>query len=273
MVVFPHVKINIGLRVIRRRQDGYHDLETVFYPVSWSDILEITQGENSAQLHLSGLELEGNAADNLCMKAYQLLSADFALPALEFFLHKLVPSGAGLGGGSSDAAFTLRLINQFCNLGLSDTRLENYAGKLGSDCAFFVQGIPSLATGRGEIMRPVSISLKDYHILVVVPPVHVSTREAYAGVKPMEPAERLEELITTPVERWRDKIINDFEQSVFIRNPEISRIKSALYEAGAVYASMSGSGSALYALFKDEKGLNLQWDNCTVYLDRKGMHP
>jgi 4-diphosphocytidyl-2-C-methyl-D-erythritol kinase len=273
MVVFPHIKINIGLRVIRKREDGYHDLETIFYPVSWSDILEISPGKKSVQLHLSGLALEGNAGDNLCMKAYQLLSADFKLPALEFFLHKLVPAGAGLGGGSSDAAYTLRLINQFCGLGLSDTILENYAGNLGSDCAFFVQGIPCLATGRGEILRQVTLSLKDYNILLVVPPIHVTTREAYAGVKPMKPAENLEKLIGTPVESWKDTMINDFEQSVFTGNPEIGRIKSRLYEAGAVYASMSGSGSALYALFRDEKGLNLKWDKCTVYLDRKGMHP
>jgi 4-diphosphocytidyl-2-C-methyl-D-erythritol kinase len=273
MVVFPHIKINIGLRVIRKREDGYHDLETVFYPVSWSDILEICPGKKAVQLHLSGLSLEGNAGDNLCMKAYQLLSADFKLPALELFLHKLVPAGAGLGGGSSDAAYTLRLINQFCGLGLSDSRLEIYAGNIGSDCAFFVQGIPSLATGRGEIMHPVALSLKDYHILLVVPPIHVSTREAYAGVKPMEPAESLEKLITTPVGSWKDKVINDFEHSVIRLNPEIGRIKNALYEAGAVYASMSGSGSAVYALFSDEKELNLKWANCKVYLDRKGMHP
>jgi 4-diphosphocytidyl-2-C-methyl-D-erythritol kinase len=273
MLVFPHVKINIGLRIIRKREDGYHDLETVFYPVSWSDILEIGHETNSTQLHLSGLALDGVAEENLCMKAYRLLSADFKLPPLEFFLHKIVPAGAGLGGGSSDAAFTLRLINQFCELDLSDAQLENYAGRIGSDCAFFVKGLPCLAKGRGEIMQSVQFSLKNFHILLVVPPVHVSTREAYAGVKPMEPAGRLADLIMEPVKNWRDRVLNDFEQSVFIRHPEIARIKSALYEAGAVYASMSGSGSALYALFEDDKVLNLKWDHCAVYLDRKGMHP
>jgi 4-diphosphocytidyl-2-C-methyl-D-erythritol kinase len=273
MVVFPHVKINIGLRVIRKREDGFHELETVFYPVSWSDILEIGRETDATRLHLSGLELDGDAADNLCMKAYHLLSADFRLPSLEFFLHKIVPAGAGLGGGSSDAAFTLRLINRFCELGLSDARLENYAGRLGSDCAFFIKGLPCLATGRGEIMQPVKLSLNEYNILLVVPPVHVSTRDAYAGVRPMKPSESLEKLISTPVENWKDKVINDFELTVFERYPEIAHIKGALYKAGAIYASMSGSGSALYGLFKDEPDRNLHWDNCKVYLDQKGMHP
>ncbi|MFN8208155.1 MAG: 4-(cytidine 5'-diphospho)-2-C-methyl-D-erythritol kinase [Bacteroidales bacterium] len=273
MVVFPHVKINIGLRVIRKREDGFHELETIFYPVTWTDILEIGPETDSPRLHLSGLALDGDAADNLCMKAYQLLSEDFRLPPLEIFLHKIVPAGAGLGGGSSDAAFTLRLINRFCELGLPDARLENYAERLGSDCAFFIKGLPCLATGRGEIMQPVKLSLKDYHILLVVPPVHVSTREAYAGVKPMKPAESLEKLISTPVENWKDKVINDFEQTVFAGHPEIARIKTELYKAGALYASMSGSGSALYGLFKDDIDRKQHWDNCQVCLDPKGMHP
>lgn len=254
LTAFPHAKINLGLHVVRRRADGYHDLETAFYPLPLTDRLVLTlrpPGEEGCTLRQDGLPLDGASADNLVLRAYRLLRGDFpGLPPVSAHLTKRVPSGAGLGGGSSDAAHALRLLRRLCALPLDDDALERYASRLGADCAFFVRGLPALAGGVGDVFRPLPLSLRGWQAMVVKPAVSVSTAEAYARVVPREPARPLAEVLSLPVEAWRDALRNDFEESVFPLHPEIAALKERLYAAGAVYASMSGSGSAVYGLFR-----------------------
>lgn len=252
MVSFPHAKINLGLNIIRKRADGYHDLETCFYPVGWTDILEIIP---SPAFHFSssGLPVDGNPGDNLCVRAYQALKKDFNLPPVHIHLHKIVPMGAGLGGGSSDAAFTLRQLNETFGLGLSTLSLEEYAARLGSDCAFFISDSPRFGSGKGEVLSPVSISLKGKYIVLVKPDVHVSTAEAYAGVSPSARGLAIESILEhKPIGEWKSVLKNDFEDSVFKKYPEIAQVKHALYVHGATYASMSGSGSCVFGIFEKE---------------------
>lgn len=251
MVSFPGCKINLGLHVIRKRPDGYHDLETCFYPVPWQDILEIIP-EETLSFTSSGAPIPGATEDNLCLRAYHLLKADFDLPPVSIHLHKVLPMGAGLGGGSSDGAHTLRTLNALFSLNLSPDTLAAYAARLGSDCAFFIHEAPRMGTGRGEILAPVSVSLKDKYLLIVRPDIHVSTAEAYAGVTPKVPAQDLRTILENePPEAWRDRVYNDFEASVFSRYPAIAEVKEALYAAGALYASMSGSGAAVFGIFRE----------------------
>jgi 4-diphosphocytidyl-2-C-methyl-D-erythritol kinase len=252
MVSFPHAKINLGLNVIRKRADGYHDLETCFFPIGWTDILEIIPSA-SFQFSATGLAIDGNAENNLCMKAYDLLKKDYNLPTVQIHLHKIIPMGAGLGGGSADAAFTLRQLNDSFFLGLSQLSLEKYAGQLGSDCAFFISGTPRLGTGRGEVLSPISISLKAKYIVVVKPDVHVSTAEAYAGVKPRVADISVREVLEKkPMSEWKSLLKNDFEESVFSKYPTIAEVKEELYRQGATYASMSGSGSSVFGIFENK---------------------
>lgn len=250
MIRFPNAKINIGLNVIEKRQDGFHNLETVFFPVGWSDALEFVVADE-VHFSASGISISGDPESNLVMKAYRLLQKDFDLPSLKIHLHKEIPFGAGLGGGSSDGAFMLSLLNQQFNLNLSEEDLEHYAAKLGSDCPFFICNNPVFASGRGEIMEPVQLSLNDWFILLVKPPVEVSTVKAFQLVIPAKPAISLKTLIHLPVPEWKDKIVNQFESSVFQQYPEIAEIKQTMYDLGAAYASMSGSGSCVYGLFKE----------------------
>ncbi len=233
MVAFPPCKINLGLNILRKRSDGYHDIETCFYPVPWTDILEVVPSDKF-EFTVSGNVIPGD--DNLCVAAYKLLNA----PPAKIHLHKIIPTGAGLGGGSSDAAWTLRLLNQVFSLGLTKDQLRGYAAGLGSDVAFFLDDIPMIGTGRGEVLTPANINLKGKFIVIVKPGVHVSTAEAYAGIVPKESKLDLENI---------SSLKNDFEESIFKKFPEIASIKSKLYEAGAMYASMSGSGSAVYGIF------------------------
>lgn len=248
MIAFPNAKINLGLYVTEKRADGFHNLETVFFPVAWHDILEIALSEE-VRFTSSGILIDGDPESNLVMKAYRLLCQEYDLPKIQIHLHKQIPFGAGLGGGSSDAANMITLLNKFFNLGIPETKMLGYAAALGSDCAFFLLNKPVYATGRGEIMNIIDISLNNYWLLLVKPPVEVSTAMAFRFIKPEKTAVPLPELVKLPVESWKDKIENKFESSVFQQFPEIEKIRDTMYDLGAVYASMSGSGSCVYGIF------------------------
>jgi len=252
MITFPNAKINLGLNIIKKRPDGYHNLETVFYPIPLEDVLEITlatKSKNKITLHQTGIVIDGKPEDNLVAKAYFLLNEPFDLPPIDAYLYKHIPSGAGLGGGSADAAYMLKLLNTTFSLGLSVVELELYASTLGADCAFFIQNQPTFAEGIGNLFSPVSLSLKGYRLVVVKPPVFVSTKAAFSLIKPGKPTHSLKEVITLPVSAWKERMSNDFEDSVFPQYPEIKKIKEKLYEQGAIYAAMSGSGSSVFGLF------------------------
>lgn len=263
MITFPNAKINLGLNIIEKRPDGYHNLETVFYPVPVEDALEVNILNESTQkfrLHQAGLEIAGEAENNLVVKAYKLLDERFNLPPIDIHLFKHIPSGAGLGGGSSDAAYMLKLLNEKFNLELSDENLEEYAAKLGADCAFFIRNTPTYAEGIGNIFSPISLSLKGYQIVLVKPDIFVSTREAFARIKPHRQEIPLKEVIKQPIEEWKERMVNDFEESVFPQFPAIKEIKEKLYEAGAIYAAMTGSGSSVFGLFKPEDNKSVKED-------------
>lgn len=254
MVSFPNAKINLGLNIVRRRPDGYHDLETAFYPIRWRDILEIIpmseESDQEVRITLTGIVPEGKPSDNLCIKAWRILRRDFPdLPYVAMHLHKTIPTGAGLGGGSSDGVAALRMLSDMHGLALATERLEALALELGSDCPFFVRNRPCFAQGRGERMRDMDLDLSGYAFMVVHPGIHVGTATAFAGVRPSEPDVPIPEILSEPVERWRGRLSNDFEATVFAAHPAIAHIKDRLYEAGALYASMSGSGSSVYGIF------------------------
>ena len=248
MIVFPHCKINLGLHVISKREDGYHNIETCFYPVPWTDILEIIPAKEFS-FTSSGLVIPGKDEDNLCIKAYHHLQTHFDLAPVKIHLHKVLPTGAGLGGGSSDAAFTLRLLNSVFDLKLNPIQLRKFAAQLGSDCSFFVEDKPMLGSGRGEQLVDLPLSLKGLYMVLVKPDIHVSTADAYAGVKPHTPHQTLTDILTLPVAEWKDHLVNDFERSVFAKYPAIEAIKKEFYDHGALYASMSGSGSSVFGIF------------------------
>jgi 4-diphosphocytidyl-2-C-methyl-D-erythritol kinase len=248
MVSFPPCKINLGLNVLSKREDGYHNIETVFYPVPWTDILEIIPS-STFSFQSSGQFIPGKTEDNTCVKAYQLLEKDFSIGAVQIHLHKIIPMGAGLGGGSSDGAHTLRLLNDVFELKLSKETLKTYASKLGSDCSFFIEDQPMSATGRGDMLKTISLSLMGKFILIVKPDIHVSTAEAYALVTPHEPSASIAQCIQFPVEQWKNILVNDFEKSVFESHPAIKKLKEEMYLLGATYASMSGSGSSVFGIF------------------------
>lgn len=255
MITFPNAKINLGLNIVEKRPDGYHNLETIFYPINLQDALEVTIKENGSEeytLHISGITLDGEAEDNLVVKAYKLLKKDFPqLPPIDIHMYKHIPAGAGLGGGSSDAAHMVKLLNEKFVLGLAVRQMENYAAQLGADCAFFIKNEPVFATGIGNIFEPIELSLKGYHIILIRPDIFVSTRDAFSQIKPSRPKISLKELAKQPIENWKDEMKNDFEDSVFQKFPEIAAIKDELYDLGAVYAAMSGSGSSVYGIFKE----------------------
>lgn len=248
MVFFPHCKINLGLQIISKREDGYHSIETCFYPVPWRDALEIIKSDHF-QFTQSGAIIPGREEDNLCIKAYQLLKKDFHLQPIKLHLHKVIPTGAGLGGGSSNAAFTLRALNSVFDLGLSDMELRKYASRVGSDCSFFVEDKPMLGSGRGEILSDTSVSLQGKHLILVKPDIHVSTAAAYAGVIPKQSTHSIKEILELPIATWKQKLKNDFEESVFKKHPQVEVIKNELYTQGALYASMSGSGASVFGIF------------------------
>ena len=263
MITFPNAKINLGLNIVEKRPDGYHNLETVFYPIPVEDALEVNILNESPQkfrLHQAGLEIAGEAENYLVVKAYKLLDERFNLPPIDIHLFKHIPSGAGLGGGSSDAAYMLKLLNEKFNLELSDENLEEYAAKLGADCAFFIRNTPTYAEGIGNIFSPISLSLKGYQIVLVKPDIFVSTRDAFAQIKPHRQEIPLKEVIKQPIEEWKERMVNDFEESVFPQFPAIREIKEKLYEAGAIYAAMTGSGSSVFGLFRPEDNKSVKED-------------
>jgi 4-diphosphocytidyl-2-C-methyl-D-erythritol kinase len=263
MLIFPNAKINIGLNVTERRSDGYHNIETVFYPIKINDALEIIESDKLS-FESSGLEIPGRVEDNLCIKGYHLLKKDFDIPPVKIHLHKHIPIGAGLGGGSADAAFFIRLLSQYLKLNLTDDQMMHYARQLGADCAFFIKNRPVFAFDRGDEFEPVSLDLSKYKIVLVMPPVHVSTGEAYGGVKPAPVKDSLMEVISLPISEWKNHIKNDFEVSVFKNHPTIRGVKAALYEAGAIYASMSGSGASVFGIFSEVPTLRMSDFGCSI---------
>jgi 4-diphosphocytidyl-2-C-methyl-D-erythritol kinase len=257
MVVFPNAKINLGLNIIRKRADGYHDLETTFYPIGIRDALEIlpiddpNEDTTGVTLISTGIPVDGEAEKNICTKAWHLIRKDFPhLPPIHLHLHKAIPTGAGLGGGSADGAFTLRSLNSLFMLGIDDHTLAKYALELGSDCPFFLLNLPCFASGRGERMTPSGLDLSDFSLLVIHPGIHVSTAEAFRGVQPSMPARHIPDILSMPLEQWRETLVNDFERTVFPQFPEIETIRDLLYDAGALYSSMSGSGSSVFGIFQ-----------------------
>lgn len=257
MVLFPNCKINLGLHITRKREDGYHDLETIFYPIGIKDVLEIIHAPHPVQdvnFSSSGLAIQGNPSDNLCIKAYQLLKKGYPqLPAIQMHLHKQIPMGAGLGGGSADGAFTLKLLNQLFHLEISEEQLIQYALDLGSDCPFFIINQACFGKGRGELLERISLDLSQYQFLIVNPGIHIGTGWAFSQINPKPVEQSLVSLINQPIATWKNSLSNDFEAPVMAHYPEIAQIKNDLYQAGALYASMSGSGSTLFGIF--EKGL------------------
>lgn len=261
MITFPCAKINLGLNIVEKRTDGYHNLETVFYPIPLYDALEIKHmGEEfpslvDCDLKVTGNIVDCNEADNLVIKAYNLLAKDYKLPRVHAHLFKYIPSQAGLGGGSSDAAYMIRLLDERFRLNIGKAEMERYAAKLGADCAFFISSEPVFATGIGNVFTPIKgirETLKGYYITIIKPNVAVSTKEAYANIIPHKPKICCRDIIKQSIETWRDLLVNDFEESVFKLHPEVENIKNKLYEQGAIYAAMSGSGSSLFAIFKTE---------------------
>ncbi len=262
MIVFPNCKINLGLHIVGKRDDGFHNLETVFYPLPFKDALEIIPNPHTEENEFTatGLPVEGNPENNLCLKAWHLLKKDFPkLPSVKIHLHKAIPMGAGLGGGSADAAFMLKLLNDKFDLDIFEERLIRLALELGSDCSFFIINKPCIATGRGEVLEEVAVDLSAYKIILINPGIHINTGWAFSqlaaglsdGSRPSDSLKNitLKEIISQPVETWKDKLYNDFEKPVFEVHPEIEAIKEELYRQGAVYAAMSGSGSTVFGIF------------------------
>ncbi|GAA4728833.1 4-(cytidine 5'-diphospho)-2-C-methyl-D-erythritol kinase [Flavisolibacter ginsenosidimutans] len=263
MIVFPNCKINLGLHILRKREDGFHDLETVFYPIPLQDAVEVIQHPQpitDVEFSSSGLIVEGNLSDNICVKAYHLLKKDFSqLPPIKMHLHKTIPTGAGLGGGSADGSFTLMLLNKKFNLGLDEKALIHYALQLGSDCPFFIRNMPCYATGRGEKLEAITVDLSAYKFVLVNPQIHVNTGWAFSQIKPSADRRSLKELISLPVEEWKTSLKNDFEEAVFAQHPQIKQCKETLYNGGAVYASMTGSGSTVFGIFLKDRALELNF--------------
>ena len=250
MLSFPNAKINLGLNIVSRRDDGYHNLETIFYPVPLKDALEIVRSSQPSGMFIqTGIPVDGNPDDNLVMKAYQLLKEKYPVPEMDIYLRKQIPFGAGLGGGSSDAAFMLKLLNKELELNISNNELEKIAATLGADCAFFIQNKPVFATGIGNIFEPVDLDLSEYQFVLVKPDIHISTKDAYSRVQPAIPTISLKEIIRMPIKEWEGKMVNNFEPGIFYLYPEIREIKEKMYQSGALYASMSGSGSSVFGIF------------------------
>lgn len=284
MIAFPNAKINIGLNVVSKRPDGYHDIETVFYPINVQDALEVNvrkllrtgrpllnlmtekgigYEDDVCSITIKGNIELGNPADNLVIKAYRMLLEDFELPPIDIMLYKHIPSGAGLGGGSSDCASMIMLLNRRFGLRMNRSCMERYAARLGADCAFFIRNTPVLATGIGNVMTDIDLSLKGRSILLVKPDIAVSTKEAYSLVCPAKPAVPLAEAVKRPITEWRQLVVNDFEKSIFAIHPEIGAIKERLYGMGALYSAMSGSGSTVYGIFDSPLGNpELEFPDC-----------
>jgi len=271
MITFPVAKINLGLNVVSRRPDGYHNLETVFYPVPIRDALEVLPMDESfpsdvdCDLKVTNIPVDGDEQRNLVVRAYNLLKQDFPrMPRVHAHLYKSIPTQAGMGGGSSDCAYMIRMLNEMCSLGLTDQQMIDYAARLGADCPFFILSRPAYAEGIGERLEPISLDLAGWYLAVVRPAIPVSTKEAFSLITPQSPTKNCRDIVMQPVETWRKELANDFEKSVFALHPEIGHIKEQLYDMGATYAAMSGSGSALFGLFRHPVSLD-HFDGCLNY--------
>ncbi len=264
MICFPNAKINLGLNIVSKRSDGYHNIETIFYPIPIKDALEVVSTEVHS-FNQTGIVIDTPSEKNLVMKALNILEKKYTFPPLAVYLHKSIPFGAGLGGGSSDAANMLCLVNDYCQLKISDNELEELASSIGADCPFFIQNKPVFASGTGNIFESVNLSLSGYYLCLVKPEISVSTAEAYSMVKPHTPSISLKEIITKPITEWKEIMQNDFEASVFAKFPVIGSIKESLYREGAVYASMSGSGSSVFGLFEQPVELEEKFNDCFVW--------
>jgi 4-diphosphocytidyl-2-C-methyl-D-erythritol kinase len=253
MICFPNAKINLGLYITEKRPDGFHNIQSVFYPVGWNDALEIMEtphASNDFKLHISGIPVPGTTEDNLLYKAYALMKEKYTLPNITVYLHKALPMGAGLGGGSADAAFFINLLHTQFDLNLSEEERLNLARPLGSDCAFFIKNKPVYAYEKGDVFKDLELDLSRYYIALIFPNVHSNTKEAYSLVRPQQPQTNLWEIVQQPVSAWKASLVNDFERSIFAKYPVVEKTKQHLYDAGAVYASMSGSGSAVFGIFE-----------------------
>jgi 4-diphosphocytidyl-2-C-methyl-D-erythritol kinase len=273
MISFPNCKINLGLHITRKRADGYHDLATVFVPVPWRDIIEVVSdkwivgSKEKAEINITGLSVPGDTTSNLCIKAWELLKKDFPdLPPVHIHLHKIIPMGAGLGGGSADGAFVLKMLNEKYALGLSSSQLIAYALQLGSDCPFFIHNKPCFATGRGEILEPINLDLSNYQILLINPGIHINTKWAFEQITPQQPPRDLREVLTLPISEWKHYLYNDFEAPVAKANPIITTLKESLYADGALYAAMSGSGSTIFGIYDKNAAVTVQTK--TKYLSK-----
>jgi 4-diphosphocytidyl-2-C-methyl-D-erythritol kinase len=267
MILYPPAKINLGLHILRKRDDGYHNIETCMVEIPFTDILEVTKSESFEFLQ-TGITINGTGGTNLCEKAYQLMLKEFEIGPVRIHLRKQIPVGAGLGGGSADATYTLLALNHLFDLQLSIQKLKELSSELGSDCPFFVEGLPQIAQGRGEILAPVELDLSDVYVVLLNPGIHVGTKEAYDGVSIGENVAKIEEIVQKPIEQWNGLLKNDFETSVFQQYPEIQALKESLYQSGAIYAAMSGSGSSVFGLFTNEVvAMNLN-SNHLIYKGR-----
>lgn len=258
MICFPNAKINLGLNIVSKRADGYHNIETIFYPIDLKDALEVLPSEGSAPYRLfsSGIDVGANSDNNLVIKAFNLMREERLIPNIDIHLLKKIPSGAGLGGGSADGAFMLNLLNQTFSLGFSHNQLHQFAVRLGADCAFFLKNKPAFATGIGDKLESIELSLQQYYIVLIKPNIFVSTKDAYSQIVPKQPQLSLKEIVQMPIAEWRNYMHNDFETSVFEQHPTIAQIKQTLYHQGALYASMSGSGTSVYGFFDKKPLLN-----------------
>lgn len=263
MIVFPNCKINLGLHILKKRSDGFHDIDTIFYPIALQDGLEIIKSSslsNNIEFSSSGLQIDGKPSDNICIKAYHLLKKDFPqLPSIKIHLHKTIPMGAGLGGGSADGAFILVLLNTTFNLGINESKLIDYALLLGSDCPFFIKNLPCYATGRGEVLEIIDLDLSAYKFVIVNPGIHINTAWAFSQITPSQNLPSLKETFKQPVEEWKGFLQNDFEQAVSFHYPQIKETKNILYQQGAVYASLTGSGSTVFGIFKKDAAISLSF--------------
>ncbi|MFR9166458.1 MAG: 4-(cytidine 5'-diphospho)-2-C-methyl-D-erythritol kinase [Dysgonomonas sp.] len=270
MITFPNAKINLGLNIVSKRPDGYHNLETIFYPVAIKDALEIIPSKDGKDSFIQqGIKVDALPENNLVIKALRLMREEYDIPPLEIHLLKKIPFGAGLGGGSADAAFMLQLLNKFCSLNVDDATLVTLALQLGADCPFFIYNRPMFAKGIGEQLEEINLNLEEYYLVVIKPDIHIPTKDAFAEITPQQPPISLKEIVALPVEEWKSVMVNDFEQSIFPKYPRIKGIKQRLYGLGAVYASMSGSGSSVYGIFTEPTSLKREFNDCFVWEEEK----
>ena len=265
MKIKPCAKINLGLNVVNKRADGYHDLETVFYPVPIYDEIEIREAQETT-LEIKGQAIEGDPEKNLVIRAYRMVAERHPLPPVHIILDKQIPMQAGMGGGSADCAFTIRLLNEQFQLGMDTREMQQMAAQLGADCPFFIEAVPAYAEGIGERLSPIPLDLNGYRMVVVKPSVAVSTREAFSGILVKRPAKNCRDIVMQPIDTWRKELLNDFEESIFPLYPQLAAIKQRLYELGARYAAMSGSGSALFAFFDETPLLEKEFTDCKIWI-------